>query len=291
MKREVRLATIQLFIKKEGKTEKAIMENNAKRACRMLEEAGKEGCDIVCLPECFSTRGIEGKKLKKFAEKIPGRTFELVSEKANKHKMYVVCPIEGISKGIYRNLAMIIDRKGKLVGEYHKVHLTRVEKEEGKIPGEEFPVFNTDFGKIGVMICHDNSFPESARCLALNGAEVIFWPHIQSGWGEVAWEAVLKSRAIDNCIYIVSSSFALPETWAPGMIIGRSGIVGLDGSILAELGRKPGTISASVNLNQPRMVKNFSILGKQNFKKEMLTNRQPKTYRIITKTPGFPISR
>ena len=130
-----------------------------------------------------------------------------------------------------------------------------MERDLGIVPGESWPVFELDFGRIGVQICHDNSFPESARCLTLNGAEIIFWPHVMSGWGGEFMDILLRSPAIHNGIYHVPVCFGnQPGTaWRPGMLIGRSSIIGPDGTICADAGRYPGIAMAWIDLDAPRV--------------------------------------
>src|SRR5690606_34731043 len=138
--------------------------------------------------------------------------------------------------------ALVIDDSGAIAGAYVKVHPTRTERQRGVIPGDDFPVFDLGFGRVGVCICHDLSFPESTRVLTLRGAEIIVWPTWGSGWGEDLCYAVIKSRAIDNGAWLVTASFGIQPHLAhrPGMVLGRSGVIGPDGLELASAGRYPG---------------------------------------------------
>jgi predicted amidohydrolase len=102
---------------------------------------------------------------------------------------------------IVYNTAVLIDRNGNLAGRYRKVSLPQEEFDGGVTPGNSFPVFETDFGKIGLMICWDVTFPESARALAQKGAEIIFLP---IAGGDVT---LTKARAIENQVYLVSSTY------------------------------------------------------------------------------------
>jgi predicted amidohydrolase len=185
---------------------------------------------------------------------------------------------------IYNSTVIVED--GRIAGIYDKVHPTRSEQEPplGVTPGASFPVFPLSWGVAGVLICHDNSFVESARCLALAGAEVLFWPHVQSAWGDVAWEAVLRARAVDNGVWVVSSCFSVAEgrAWRPGMMLGRSSVVAPDGTILADAGHHPGMALAAVDLDQPRLAHDFTRGGDHPFRTEMLGDRRPDTYGIIS---------
>jgi predicted amidohydrolase len=185
---------------------------------------------------------------------------------------------------IYNTTAVV--ENGQVAGLYDKVHPTRSEQESplGVTPGEGFRVFPLSWGTAGVLICHDNSFVESARCLALAGAEVLFWPHVQSAWGDGAWEAVLRARAIDNGVWLVSSCFSVAagRAWRPGMMLGRSSIVGPDGTILADAGHHPGLALAAIDLDQPRIAHDFCQAGEHPYQAIMLRYRQPAAYSNIT---------
>ena len=164
------------------------------------------------------------------AETLDGPFTTTVRGLAETLRLAVVLPIYRLDEaGRLRNTAVVIDRRGRITGCYDKVHPTRNEMSpKGVVAGDGWPVFALESGRLGVMICHDNSFVESARCLALEGAEVIAWPHVQSGWGDVVWDITLRSRAIDNGVYLVSSCYAVrgEGAWRPGLMVGRSGVVG-----------------------------------------------------------------
>ena len=223
------------------------------------------------------------------AETIDGPFTAAIRRIASSHRMAIILPIYRIDEhGHLRNTAVVVDKSGHVAGCYDKVHPTRGEIDRGVVPGDTWPVFDLDFGhaaaKVGVMICHDNSFVESARCLALNGAEIVAWPHVQSGWGDVVWDITLRSRAIDNGVYLVSSCFAVrgDGAWKPGMMVGRSGIVGQDGFILAEMSRDAGVATSTVDLDQQRLVHSWTRGGEYPYVDEFRTDRRPDTYDVIT---------
>jgi predicted amidohydrolase len=102
------------------------------------------------------------------------------------------------------NTAVLIDRQGRVAGKYRKVYIPREEIEVGITPGNDYPVFDTDFGRIGIMICWDSEYPEPARALALQGAEIILLP---------IWDGdktLVKARAIENHLFLVESSYGSP---------------------------------------------------------------------------------
>lgn len=287
MSRKVIVSSVQLPTPDYPKDTslKQIKKNNLENGLKWLRIAGERKSDIVCLGEIFTTLRVPDKyDYSQQAEDIPGPVLEKLSQLARQYKMYVIAPVLGRCEDVIRNVALVIDREGRLSGQYYKVHCTRGERNKGVVPGDEFNIFNLDFGRIGIIICHDNSFPESARVLTLKGAEIIFWPHVQGGWGEVAWEAVLRSRAVDNGIYLVSSSYGVGDekAWRPGMIQARTGIVCPDGLIISEIGRRIGVATAEVDLDKPRIIADFTLAGDHAFKKDMLADRRPETYKKIS---------
>lgn len=287
MSREVTISAVQLPNYRTGETDIQKRESNIVTALEMLSQAGERGSDIACLGEVFSTLGINTTKenLLEKIETVPGEVCERVGKIAKKYEMYIIAPVFGLVDGVPRNVAQVIDRNGRYIGGYFKVHPTDGELELGIVAGDDWPIFELDFGKIGIQICHDNSFPESARCLALNGAEIIFWPHVQSGWGDIIWDITLRSRAIDNCVFFVSACYGCEDNraWRPGMMQGRSGIVDQDGLILAEAGRKKGIATTTVDLEKRRIAHSFTLGGEYDFWTDVLNNRRPDTYGPIVR--------
>ena len=131
--------------------------------------------------------------------------------------MYIVAGILELDGEVVYNTAILLDRSGRLAGKYRKVSLPREEIEGGVSPGNALPIFETDFGKIGMMICWDVAFPEPARMLAMKGAEVILMPI----WGGNL--TLAKARAIENQVHLVTS------TYDQDMV---SGIIDLEGNIM-----------------------------------------------------------
>ena len=163
----------------------------------------KNPVDIVLLPEGITVVG-NGKAYSEVAETIPGPTTERLSAVARQRNAYIVAGMyEREVQAIY-NTAVLIDRKGSLTGKYRKVYLPREEIEGGLTPGNDYPVFDTDFGKVGIMICWDSQYADPARALALRGAELILMPI----WGGT--EALVKARAIENRVFVASSGYNYP---------------------------------------------------------------------------------
>lgn len=131
--------------------------------------------DIICLPEAFAQTK-DSKSLLERAEGIRSSITGLFTEFAKCHKCYIICPLYVREEDQFYNSAIIIDRKGNMIGQYNKIHPTEEECDAGITPGNSPPpVFKTDFGKIGIQICFDINWPEEWRNLKKGGAEIVFW--------------------------------------------------------------------------------------------------------------------
>lgn len=258
---------------------------NLEKACRELEKAGKSGADFACLGETFNVVGIPRDPgiLKEFTENALERIMERFSPLAQKYEMAIIAPILATRNGKLRNLALVLNSEGTEAGSYEKVHCTEKERERGIVPGNRWPVFDLKRTRMGIQICHDNSFPESARCLTLAGAKIIFCPHLMSGWGGEFMDVLLHSPAIQNGIYHVPVSYGCPRhrAWRPGMIIGRSSIIAPDATTLADAGRLPGIAQAEVDPDNTRLAHDFTRSGDHSWQIDRLNDRRPETYSTI----------
>lgn len=215
-------------------------EDRVELARRSLEVAGERGSDIACLPEVFATKRTENQGE---AEAVPGGPVSaMMAEQARKWHMYVTGTLYEDDGGKVYNTAPLFDREGRLVGKFRKVHIPDEELKVA-LAGDSYPVFETDFGKVGVLICWDIQFPEAARCMALNGAEIIFWPTMYGG--DPSTVAIVEARAIENNVYIVSSNYAV----AGVPHVGFSAIVSPFCEILANTGNAEGVATAVVDLD------------------------------------------
>ena len=205
---------------------------NLEQFGKFIEEAAAAKADIICLPEGITVCG-NGLKYVDAAESIPGPSTEFLGGCAAKANAYVVAGIyERDGQTVY-NTSVLMSRDGKVAGKYRKVCLPREEIDGGITPGTEYPVFDTDFGRIGMMICWDVSYPEVARELAARGAEMILMPI----WG--GNETLAKARAIENQVYVVASGYDF-----------RTAIYDRAGEPIARSPDKSGVIYADLDLNE-----------------------------------------
>jgi len=174
--------------------------DNIGRYLHELDEIAAEQPDIVCLGEELLNEG-NSRTYASTAEPVPGPSTARLGAAARRHGMYLVAGlIERDGPGIY-NTSVLIDRRGAVQGKYRKVYLPREEVEGGLTPGDSCPVFDTDFGRIGMMVCWDAEYVEPARALALQGAELVLVP-AAGGYLDL-----LKARALENHVYVVSSGY------------------------------------------------------------------------------------
>jgi predicted amidohydrolase len=210
--RTVRLATVH-FVPKGGNSP----ADNRKMYEPLIAEAAKQKADIVVLGETLTYPGL-GKKYHEVAEPIPGPSTDYFGELAKKHNLYIVPGLLERDGHLVYNVAVLIGPDGKLVGKYRKVCLPRGEVEGGIAPGSDYPVFETRFGKVGMMVCYDGFFPEVARELTNRGAEVIAWPV----WG--CNPMLAAARACENHVYVVSSTYEdVSRNWMISAVYDHSG--------------------------------------------------------------------
>ncbi|HKB42689.1 MAG TPA: carbon-nitrogen hydrolase family protein, partial [Gemmataceae bacterium] len=209
--RKVRLATIHHV--PSGKSPRA----NCEEYAPLLAEAARQKADLVVLGETVPFVRV-GKKPHETAEVIPGPTTNYFGQLARKHRLHVVVSqYERDGKAVY-NAAVLLGPDGKLLGKYRKVCLPHSEVEAGVTPGDEYPVFDTKFGKVGLMVCYDGFFPEVARELTNRGAEVIAWPV----WG--CNPLLAQARACENHVYVVSSTYTdAKSNWMISAVFDHAG--------------------------------------------------------------------
>lgn len=267
MHRRVRLATVCFVPQKSSGP-----DENRRLFAEQAAAAGEQGADICCLPEGITLIGT-GKSAADVAEPVPGPTTEVMGEVARQHGMYTIVGLYEWEGETLYNTAVLIDREGNIAGKYRKTHLPEAEVTWGITPGDTYPVFETDFGRIGIQICYDNFFPEVARSLALNGAEIVFLPIWGDGRDENrTWDTVARARAIDNSVYLVASNYSQK----------RSLIIDPWGHILADTAGEHGVVVQEVDLDERVLQRWLSVGCNGEWQRLWRNERRPSTYGPIT---------
>jgi N-carbamoylputrescine amidase len=245
MARIVKTGLIQISIpKSEGDgTIAEIKEAIIQKHIPFIEDAGKQGVQILCLQEIFNTPYFcPGQDAKWYAsaESIPGPTIEQMQEYAKKYQMVMVVPIfEKEQAGVLYNSAAVIDADGKYIGKYRKTHIPHTAGFWEKFffrPGNlGYPVFETAYAKVGVYICYDRHFPEGARALGLNGAEIVYNPSATvKGLSQYLWKLEQPAHAVANGYFMgCINRVGIEKPWNLGEFYGSSYFVDPRGQIVA----------------------------------------------------------
>ncbi|RLB86165.1 MAG: acyltransferase, partial [Deltaproteobacteria bacterium] len=249
MARVVKCGLIQTKCELSGEeTVEKLKEHMIEKNVALVEEAGNKGVQILCLQELFYGPYFPAEQNVKWysaTEKIPeGPTVKLMQEKAKQYNMVIVVPIyEEEITGVYYNTAAIIDADGTYLGKYRKNHIPHThpgfwEKFYFKPGNLGYPVFRTVYGDVGVYICYDRHFPEGARILGLNGAEIIFNPSATvAGLSEYLWKLEQPAHAVANGYFVGAiNRVGHEQPWDIGEFYGTSYFCDPRGQIVAEAG-------------------------------------------------------
>jgi N-carbamoylputrescine amidase len=226
---------------------------NLKKTLSLAEQAAQRGANIICTQELFRSQYFcqcEDHEYFKLAEPIPGPSTAAFQKLAKKHGVVVIASLfERRASGLYHNTAAVIDADGKLLGIYRKMHIPDDPLYYEKFyftPGDTgFRAWKTKFGKIGVLICWDQWYPEGARLTAMAGAEILFYP-TAIGWHPKekaeygvnqhgAWETIQRAHAVANGCYVAVTNRIGTETPIGGDGIefwGQSFVAGTSGQIM-----------------------------------------------------------
>jgi beta-ureidopropionase len=259
-----------------------IKQANLEKNLGFIEEAARQGVQIVCMQEVFTTPYFCAEQTTRWydaVEKIPdGPTVRLLQEVARKHSMVIIVPIyEEEMTGIYYNTAAVLDADGTYLGKYRKNHIPHVapgfwEKFYFKPGNLGYPTFQTAYAQVGVYICYDRHFPEGARALGLNGAEIVFNPSATvAGLSEYLWELEQPAHAVANGYFVGAiNRVGHEQPWDIGEFYGKSYFCSPRGQIIAQASRdKDELVVADLNLDEIREVRNTW---------QFFRDRRPETY-------------
>ncbi len=254
---------------------------------RLIAQAARRGVEILCLQELFYGPYFcaeQNARWYPLAEPIPqGPTVRWVERLAKKHKMAIVAPVYEVElTGVYYNTAAVIDADGRYLGKYRKHHIPHCHPGFWEkfyfTPGNlGYPVFETRFAKIGVYICYDRHFPEGARVLGLNGAEIVFNPSATvAGLSEYLWELEQPAHAVANGYFIGAINRVGHERpWDIGEFYGKSYFCDPRGKILAQASRdKDEVLVADLDLDMIQEVRSTW---------QFYRDRRPETYDALAR--------
>jgi len=252
----------------------------------LIQEAADKGANVCCLQEIFYGPYFcaeQDKRWYELAEPIPdGPTIKLMQDLAKKHKMVMIVPIYEVDMtGVYYNTAAVIDENGNYLGKYRKHHIPQVnpgfwEKFYFKPGNGGYPVFQTTYGKIGVYICYDRHFPEGARMLGLNGAEIVFNPSATvAGLSEYLWKLEQPAHAVANQYFVAAiNRVGTEKPWEIGHFYGQSYFCNPRGQIMVEGSREDDeVVVADLDLDMIREVRDTW---------QFFRDRRPETYEKLT---------
>lgn len=248
----------------------------------LARQAAHAGTDLIVFREDFNGAGNlalarmdRPDLLEMMSEPIPGGiTSECLSSLAREGNCFVMgCYMETAGSHIF-NTAALFDAQGRVVARYRKTHLPPIERLM-VTPGDDLPVFDTELGRIGMLICYDMMTPETARCLALKGADMILWPSLGYGWWDEAGDFTIRSRAHDNQVYILG---ALPD---------NSCVVNPYGNFVAQVRYEPlTTLQAQITPGrdpvQDLFHHNAFMTETPSLRERHLFERQPHLYGVLT---------
>ena len=239
-----------------------IREANIAKHMALIERAGREGVQILCMQEIFTGPYFCAEQSARWydaVERIPdGPTTRLMQEVARRHSMAIVVPLyEEDGAGIYYNTAAVIGNDGSYLGKYRKTHIPHVapgfwEKFYFRPGNLGYPTFDLGFARIGVYICYDRHFPEGARALGLNGAEIVFNPSATvAGLSEHLWKLEQPAHAVANGYYIAAiNRVGVEAPWNIGEFYGSSYFCNPRGQIIAQASRdKDEVLTADLDLD------------------------------------------
>ncbi len=180
-------------------------QKNIEMASSLVLKASEQGAKLVVLPELFNTGYRVEERDLELSEKIPGETTEWMKKISRTNNLFIVGAIleRSDQKGIVYDTAVVVGPMG-ILGTYRKIHLWDQENLRFT-KGQEFPVIDLGFARLGVQICYEIGFPEGVRILSLKGADIVAFPSAFAQERLYAWDIATRSRALENGIYVVAA--------------------------------------------------------------------------------------
>lgn len=252
------------------------VQNNLDKAEQMVKKAAADGAELVCLPEAFNTGYLSTRipELLAAAETLEGESITRMRALASQLHIWLVAPILcRCENGGVENSAVFLNDRGEIVGVYSKSHPVGDERIHLQ-RGTAYPVWDTPFGKVGIVICYDVCFPETVRMLALKGAELVLVPSAWRGshYFKEWWDLNLACRALDNLLYIAAANLCGPS--GDEIFAGKSQVCSPIGEVLATCGVEEEHILCSV-IEPGRVAKERAF-------NTVLTDRHPIDYQLLT---------
>lgn len=255
------------------------IEANLKKLEALIRQAAGQGAKIICLPESCNI-GYQNSRLEEMvrrAETKDGETLSRMSAAARKLHVFLIVPLFlKDSDGICRNTAVLISDTGEVLGSYAKSHVTP-EELNMFAAGAQYPVFDTKYGRIGMLICNDLCYPEPARLLGLQAADIVFWPaawRYFDKWSN-QWPVWLSSRALDNQMVIAAVNRIGNSDGVP--FSGETRVVGTDGRVKAAVNfPQEAILLCDVSLEEIRADKAEYY--------SLIENRRPQDYTLLCET-------
>lgn len=194
------------------------LADNRETITLAVDKAGVEKPDIIVLGECMYDRGVD-LPLPEKAETDKGSMCTLMRQKATQYHCWLIYNFHEYDNGEYYNTSILFDRDGNTAGKYRKTHLTVTELEAGMTPGEGYPVFDTDFGRIGMLICWDHYFSATTEALAAKGAEILFI----SSAGDAAEQCIARAKDAGLYLAVCGMNTENNHGWGPARVVSPLG--------------------------------------------------------------------
>jgi predicted amidohydrolase len=272
----IEIAAVQMKLK--------IKENSAnlETIVERMHTAAGSGAKLIVFPECALTGYVftSRKEVIPYAETIPGTSTRRIEESCHELKIYVVFGLIEKADNKLFNAAVLIGPKG-LIGKYRKIHLPFLGVDRFLDPGDKpFKVYKTELGNIGMFICYDCNFPESARVMALIGVDILALPtNWPEGRGKIP-KYVVPTRSFENRVNIVAVNRTGRERGTG--FIGQSEIIDAEGNIIAKAGNKDEIIYGRVSLTESR--EKHVIIKPGVYEVDFINDRRPEFYKVISNT-------